>query len=216
MTKRILSVLAMMSIAAMMMLSSCSDIGTETGTETGTNTDCSLIGKWEYSRDGFTQIVEITADDKLIVIDGAEGDRIECTIKSIDDHEITYEYNNQEVKVAYSDLSRDTVKFGDNEYKKVDDIGTETGTNTDFSLIGKWEHSENGLTQIVEITDDDKLIIINKSEGYRIECTIKSIDDHEITYEYNNQEVKVAYSDLSRDTVKIGSGENKKEYKKVY
>ena len=116
MTKRILSVLAMMSIAAMMMLSSCDTVNTDNNNN---NNNVSLIGKWEYSRDGFTQIVEITADDKLIVIDGAEGDRIECTIKSIDDHEITYEYNNQEVKVAYSDLSRDTVKFNKTEYKKV-------------------------------------------------------------------------------------------------
>ena len=114
MTKKILSVLAMMSIAAMMMLSSCSDIGTETGT----NTDFSLIGKWEYSENESTQIVEITDDDKLIIINGAEGYRIECTIKSIDDHEITYEYNNQEVKVAYSDLSRDTVKISGREYKR--------------------------------------------------------------------------------------------------
>ena len=119
MTKRILSVLAMMSIAAMMMLSSCDTVNTDNNNNNNNNNNnVSLIGKWEYSRDGFTQIVEITADDKLIVIDGAEGYRIECTIKSIDDHEITYEYNNQEVKVAYSDLSRDTVKISGREYKR--------------------------------------------------------------------------------------------------
>ena len=125
MTKKILSVLAMMSIAAMMMLSSCSDIGTETGT----NTDFSLIGKWEYSENESTQIVEITDDDKLIVISKYEiegkavENKMEGTIKSVKDHKITYEYNGTEFEVEYSDLGCDTVKFGSGEnkteYKKV-------------------------------------------------------------------------------------------------
>ena len=63
MTKRILSVLAMMSIAAMMMLSSCTAAGVE----------CGLIGKWEGSEDGATVTVEITADDKLTVTAKYDG-----------------------------------------------------------------------------------------------------------------------------------------------
>ena len=119
MTKKILSVLAMMSIAAMMMLSSCTAAGVE----------CGLIGKWEYSKDGYTQIVEITADDKIIVIGKYEVEgktvenKMEGTIKSVKDHKITYEYNGMEVEVEYSDLGSDTVKFGSGEnkteYKKV-------------------------------------------------------------------------------------------------
>ena len=112
MTKKILSVLAMMSIAAMMMLSSCTAAGVE----------CGLIGKWEGDENGYTQIIEITADDKLTVIgkrDGKTMFEIKGTIKSVKDHKITYEYNGMEVEVEYSDLGCDTVKFGDVEYKKV-------------------------------------------------------------------------------------------------
>jgi hypothetical protein len=115
MTKRILSVLAMMSIAAMMMLSSCTAAGVE----------CGLIGKWERSDDGYTTTVEITADDKIIVIGKYEvaGNKVENksegTIKSVSDKEVTYEMNGSEFKMEYSDLGCDTVKFGDVEYKKV-------------------------------------------------------------------------------------------------
>ena len=119
MTKKILSVLAMMSIAAMMMLSSCTAAGVE----------CGLIGKWEYSKDTYTTTVEITADDKLIVISKYEiegkavENKMEGTIKSVKDHKITYEYNGTEFEVEYSDLGCDTVKFGSGEskveYKKV-------------------------------------------------------------------------------------------------
>ena len=62
MTKRILSVLAMLSIAAMMMLSSCTAAGVE----------CGLIGKWEYSeKEDLTGTelkitYEITASDEFI------------------------------------------------------------------------------------------------------------------------------------------------------
>ena len=115
MTKRILSVLAMMSIAAMMMLSSCTAAGVE----------CGLIGKWERSDDGVTVTVEITADDKIIVISKYEvaGTKVENksegTIKSVSDKEVTYEVDGIEFKVEYSDLGCDTVKFDDDEYKKV-------------------------------------------------------------------------------------------------
>ncbi len=115
MTKRILSVLAMMTIAAMMMLSSCTAAGVE----------CGLIGKWEHSEDGVTATVEITADDKLIVTSKFEiagetrESRVEYTIKSVDGKEVTYEANGYESKVRYSDLGCDTVKFEGQEYKKV-------------------------------------------------------------------------------------------------
>ena len=115
MTKRILSVLAMMSIAAMMMLSSCTAAGVE----------CGLIGKWERSDDGKTVTVEITADDKIIVIAKFEvaGTKVENksegTIKSVSDKEVTYEVDGIEFKVEYSDLGCDTVKFDGDEYKKV-------------------------------------------------------------------------------------------------
>ena len=115
MTKRILSVLAMMSIAAMMMLSSCTAAGVE----------CGLIGKWEGSVEGVNVTVEITADDKIIVITKFEvaGKKMEGksegTIKSVSGKEITYEVDGIEDKMEYSDLGCDTVKFGDYEYKKV-------------------------------------------------------------------------------------------------
>lgn len=115
MTKKILSVLAMMSIAAMMMLSSCTAAGVE----------CGLIGKWERSEDGVTTTVEITADDKIIFINKTEvaGTKVEnkreCTITKVSEKEITYKYDKLEGKMKYSDLGCDTVKFGDNEFKKV-------------------------------------------------------------------------------------------------
>ena len=116
MTKKILSVLAMMSIAAMMMLSSCTAAGVE----------CGLIGKWEGDVNGYTQIIEITADDKLTVIgkrDGKTMFEVKGTIKSVSDKEVTYEMNGSEFKIEYSDLGNDTVKFGSGEnkteYKKV-------------------------------------------------------------------------------------------------
>jgi hypothetical protein len=115
MTKRILSVLAMMSIAAMMMLSSCTAAGVE----------CGLIGKWERSEGGYTYTVEITADDKIISIVKYEAagtkveNKMEYTITKVSDKEITYKKDKFEDKIKYSDLGCDTVKFGDVEYKKV-------------------------------------------------------------------------------------------------
>ena len=112
MTKKILSVLAMMSIAAMMMLSSCTAAGVE----------CGLIGKWERSKDGFTTTIEITADDKFTMTgkqDGKTMYEVKGTIKSVKDHKVTYEVNGTEYPIEYSDLGCDTVKFNDTEYKKV-------------------------------------------------------------------------------------------------
>ena len=131
MTKRILSVLAMLSIAAMMMLSSCTAAGVE----------CGLIGKWEYvssvDEDGtkYTRTHEITADDKFISTMkyefsqeykdkmAAEGVNLptapiknEYTIESVSDHKIKIKNGGE---LEYSDLGCDTVKFGDTEFKKV-------------------------------------------------------------------------------------------------
>ena len=101
MTKRILSVLAMMSIAAMMMLSSCTAAGVE----------CGLIGTWEYSKDKVTITIEITADDRIIYTgkyDGKTNVEFESTIKSVEDHEIICDVVED---LKYSDLGCDTVKF---------------------------------------------------------------------------------------------------------
>ena len=113
MTKRFLSVLAMISIAAMMMLSSCSAAGVE----------CGLIGKWKMDGGEFT--VEITADDKAILEEA--GLKLEMEIKSVDGKEMTIGGDKGEIKVRYKDLSADSVKFAietislDNyqEFKKV-------------------------------------------------------------------------------------------------
>ena len=130
MTKRILSVLAMLSIAAMMMLSSCTAAGVE----------CGLIGKWENvkNNDGVkcTTTYEITADDKFIITMkyefsqeykdkmAAEGVNLptapikqEYTIESVSDHKIKVKEVDSELE--YSDLGCDTVKFGGTEFKKV-------------------------------------------------------------------------------------------------
>ena len=107
MTKKFLSVLAMLSIAAMMMLSSCTAAGVE----------CGLIGKWIYSEYGHTTTVEITTDDKIIVKLGGKT-IVDGEIIKVDDHEVTYKYSGFETKMKYSDLGCDTVKFDDIEYKK--------------------------------------------------------------------------------------------------
>ena len=124
MTKKFLSVLAMISIAAMMMLSSCTAAGVE----------CGLIGKWEMekeNKDEYSFIVEITADDKAILIDKYENKgteaKYEFNIKSVDGKEITIGGDNGEMKVRYKDLGCDSIKFAtekfglDNyqEFKKV-------------------------------------------------------------------------------------------------
>ena len=130
MTKRILSVLAMLNIAAMIMLSSCTAAGVE----------CGLIGKWENvkNNDGVkcTTTYEITADDKFIMTMkyefsqeykdkmAAEGTKLptapikqEYTIESVSDHKIKIKEVGGELE--YSDLGCDTVKFDGTEFKKV-------------------------------------------------------------------------------------------------
>ena len=126
MTKRILCVLAMMSIAAMRMLSSCTAAGVE----------CGLIGKWEYvkNNDGVkcTTTYEITADDKFIMTMkyefsqeykdkmAAEGTKLptapieqKYTIESVSDHKIKVKEIDGELE--YRNLGCDSVefKFGD-------------------------------------------------------------------------------------------------------
>ena len=123
MTKIILSVLAMFSIAAMMMLSSCTAAGVE----------CGLIGKWEYSKkdnDGvkYTTTYEITADDKFIITTkyefsqeykdkmAAEGTKLptepieqKYTIESVSDHKIKVKEIDGELE--YRNLGCDSVEF---------------------------------------------------------------------------------------------------------
>ena len=113
MTKKFLSVLAMISIAAMMMLSSCTAAGVE----------CGLIGKWEMekeNKDEYSFIVEITADDKAILIDKYENKgtevKSEFNIKSVDGKEITIGRDNGEMKVRYKDLGCDSIKFATEKY----------------------------------------------------------------------------------------------------
>ena len=113
MTKRFLTVLAMISIAAMMMLSSCTAAGVE----------CGLIGKWEMekeNKDEYSFIVEITADDKAILIDKYENKgtevKSEFNIKSVDGKEITIGRDNGEMKVRYKDLGCDSIKFATEKY----------------------------------------------------------------------------------------------------
>ena len=129
MTKKILSVLAMMSIAAMMMLSSCTAAGVE----------CGLIGKWEYVNGGDDnkRTIEITADDKIISVyidsdyqyDSVTGDyvsvekevEIKGTIEEVTGKAIIYKVKDSTVKsvLEYSDLNGDTVKFEGYTFKKV-------------------------------------------------------------------------------------------------
>lgn len=128
MTKRILSVLAMMSIAAMMMLSSCTAAGVE----------CGLIGKWECVTEGFyCKSIEITADDQIISVyiesdyqyDSATGDEVRVekeverkgTIEEVTGKAIIYKVKDSTEKsvLEYSDLNGDTVKFHGYTFKKV-------------------------------------------------------------------------------------------------
>ena len=105
MRKRILSVLAMMSIAAMMMLSSCTAAGVE----------CGLIGVWEME-DNSKVTWEITADDKIIVkTDGKKT--AEAEIEEVKDKEI--HFKGGVTTIEYSDLGCDTVTFNSIKFKKV-------------------------------------------------------------------------------------------------
>ena len=113
MTKRILSVLAMLSIAAMMMLSSCTAAGVE----------CGLIGKWEYSeKEDLTGTelkitYEITASDEFIstvsmTLLGITTETVsEGKIKAVIANKIVYNENGEEISIGYQNLKSDSVEF---------------------------------------------------------------------------------------------------------
>ena len=113
MTKIILSVLAMLSIAAMMMLSSCTAAGVE----------CGLIGKWEYSeKEDLTGTelkitYEITASDEFIstvsmTLLGITTETVsEGKIKAVVANRIVYEEDGEEIKIGYQNLKSDSVEF---------------------------------------------------------------------------------------------------------
>ena len=113
MTKRILSLLAMLSIAAMMMLSSCTAAGVE----------CGLIGKWEYSeKEDLTGTelkitYEITASDEFIstvsmTLLGVTSEvKSEGKIKAVVANRIVYKKDGEEIKIGYQNLKSDSVEF---------------------------------------------------------------------------------------------------------
>ena len=123
MTKRFLSLMAMVGIVAMMMLSSCDTANTDSDD----NANVSLIGTWESQG----QTIEITTDDEIIVnIDSVEqGEtvvvRFEGTIKSISGNVITYEYSEpgsyifHTASMKYSNLTANSVEFDGATYKRV-------------------------------------------------------------------------------------------------
>lgn len=113
MTKKFLGILAMLSIAAMTVLSSCTAAGVE----------CGLIGKWEAKEtlEGITmtQTIEITSDDKYILeVKYSDGYnyKTEYTIESVDGHTIKFKNGGE---VEYSELTCDSVKLGNYKYTKV-------------------------------------------------------------------------------------------------
>lgn len=110
MTKKFLGILAMLSIATMTVLSSCTAAGVE----------CGLIGKWEcegtryynedYGSRTVTYTLEFTSDDKVIwTIDN--NDEIEFKIKSVNEDTIKCSYNNINAKIRYRNLSGKSVEF---------------------------------------------------------------------------------------------------------
>lgn len=112
--------LAVLSIAVVACLSSCTAAGVE----------CGLIGKWEYSDNGVTITIDIAADDKVTTTVKATVATVtttttsDATVKSVSDHTVTLEKDGVESKIEYKDLGCDSVKFktvGDDwrTYKKV-------------------------------------------------------------------------------------------------
>ena len=113
MTKKFLSILTILSIVAMMMLSSCTAAGVE----------CGLIGKWEYSeKDNLTGtelkiIYEITSGDEFIstvsmTLLGITSEvKSEGKIKAVIAHKIVYEEDGEEISIGYQNLKSDSVEF---------------------------------------------------------------------------------------------------------
>ena len=117
MTKRFLSLMAMVGIVAMMMLSSCTAEGVE----------CGLIGKWETLRyyEG-KQTVEITADDKITFTSSQDSGFNKETRKGTIEHVVVgkaiiykIDGSDEESVLEYSDLSGNTVRFYNLTYKRV-------------------------------------------------------------------------------------------------
>lgn len=113
MTKKFLGILAMLSIAAMTVLSSCTAAGVE----------CGLIGKWEAKETQgditVTQTIEITSDDKCIFevkYSNGYNHKTEHTIESVDGHTIKLKDGGE---IEYSELTCDSVKFDNYKYTKV-------------------------------------------------------------------------------------------------
>ena len=121
MTKKFLSIFAILSIAAIMFLSSCTAAGVE----------CGLIGKWEHSEtiDGIIvkTTFEFTSDDKIIRTseikgkdrDGTEindSDNKEFTIKSVSEHTIKTTDKGDLSGLKYRNLTSDSVEFADENY----------------------------------------------------------------------------------------------------
>lgn len=121
MTKRFLSVMAMVGIVAMMMLSSCDTANTDSDD----NANVSLIGTWEREdEDGLIYTFEFTKDKYITTRKGEYADVIfddkyEYPIKSINEKEVIAIADGKEHKVYYSDLSRDSVKIQGATYKRV-------------------------------------------------------------------------------------------------
>lgn len=105
MTKKLFSLLAVLSIAAMACLSSCSPAGVE----------CGLIGKWEYSESKMELTIEISSDDKVTVTSKVAmfSGTLNYTVKSVSDHTVTIENDETgvESKVEYKNLGCDSVDF---------------------------------------------------------------------------------------------------------
>ncbi len=107
MTKKFLSLFAVLSIAAMAILSSCTSAGVE----------CGLIGKWEYSESGLKITAEFTSDDlfkvttEATVFSVTTTNTTESNVKSVKDHTVTTEKSGVEADVEYKDLGCDSVKF---------------------------------------------------------------------------------------------------------
>lgn len=105
MTKKNLSILAVLNVAAIAILSSCTAAGVE----------CGLIGKWEhverFDKGEITESYEFTSGDKLIIEIGEERNRY--AIESVNNHTIEYSYPNSSavLSLEYRNLTCDSVEF---------------------------------------------------------------------------------------------------------
>ena len=116
MTKKFFAVLAAMGIAAMMLLSSCTDAGMElylTG------------GSWQCEEDGVTTIIELTDKDVIKCkkkVGKTTTPLFEGKVKSVEDKKINFVYSPSKLVegvLEYKDLTCENVKFklDDGEWK---------------------------------------------------------------------------------------------------